>query len=328
MFASNARVDALSFPAIDFCPGAKFKLALEGSFPANTDMTFRAVALGLLFVLIWSSAFTSGKFIVADAPPITFLAIRFFLSGGIGIALAFCLGERINLTRQQLFAVVVFGICQNALYLGLNFVAFQWVDASIAVVIASLLPIAVGLSGWLFLGERLAWLGIAGLALGLIGSGIVLSARLEAGADIWGILLCILGVLALTVATLTVKTLAASGNILMMVGLQMLVGAVVLAPVGFMLETWDVTWSRTMITAFIYTTFFPGLFATWIWFKLLEQVGATKAATFHFLNPFFGVVVAWVLLGEQITKPDLVGVVFIMAAILAVQMSTFLKTQA
>lgn len=284
-------------------------------------MSLRAIILGLLFVLIWSSAFTSGKFIVADAPPITFLALRFYLSGLIGIALAFALGERIQLTRPQLTAVVIFGICQNALYLGLNFVAFKTVDASIAVVIASLLPIAVGIASWLFLGERLAPLGIAGLAIGLIGAAIVLQARLGTGADPFGIALCIAGVLALMLATLMVRTLATSGNVLMMVGLQMLVGAVVLTPFGLALEPWEVTWSATMITAFLYTTIFPGLVATWIWFVLLGQIGATKAATFHFLNPFFGVVVAWVLLGEQITRVDIIGVGFIMIAILAVQMS-------
>jgi len=100
-------------------------------------MSIRALLLGLLFVLIWSSAFTSGKFIVADAPPITFLALRFYLSSAIGIGLALMLGQRIALTRAQATAIVIFGICQNALYLGLNFVAFKTVDASIAVVIAS-----------------------------------------------------------------------------------------------------------------------------------------------------------------------------------------------
>ncbi len=284
-------------------------------------MNLRAFFLGLLFVLMWSSAFTSGKFIVADAPPITFLALRFYISGLIGIAVAFVLGQRINLDRQQIIAVVVFGICQNALYLGFNFVAFKTVDASVTVVIASLLPIAVGISGWLFLKERLAPMGIAGLVIGLVGASIVLNARLENGADAFGIMLCIAGVLALTLATLMVRTLATSGNVMMMVGLQMLVGAVVLTPFGLTFEAWEVTWSASMITAFLYTLLFPGLVATWIWFKLLSQIGATKAATFHFLNPFFGVVVAWFLLGESITSVDVIGVALIMVAILAVQFS-------
>ncbi|MCB1391582.1 MAG: EamA family transporter, partial [Rhodobacteraceae bacterium] len=50
-------------------------------------------------------------------------------------------------------------------------------------------------------------------------------------------------------------------------------------------------------------------------------IGAVKAATFHFLNPFFGVAIAAALLGETLALTDVIGVVVIMAGILAVQLS-------
>lgn len=284
-------------------------------------MSLRAFLFGLLFVLIWSSAFTSGKFIVADAPPLTALALRFYLSGALALAIGLATGEKLRLGRAQVIAVIIFGVCQNALYLGLNFLAFQTVDASVTVVIASLLPISVAIASKVFLGQRLPLLGIAGLALGVIGASIVLTGRLQNGADPIGILLCIGGVLALTLATLVVPKLNASGSIMMMVGLQMLVGAIVLTPFGLATETLQVNLTTGLVVAFAYTTLFPGIVATWLWFKLLEDIGAIKAATFHFLNPFFGVLVAALLLGERVAPIEFVGVGFIMVAILAVQMS-------
>ena len=65
----------------------------------------------------------------------------------------------------------------------------------------------------------------------------------------------------------------------------------------------------------------PGLVATWIWFMLVGRIGAVRAATFHFLNPFFGVLIASALLGERIGVWDIVGVVIAAVGILAVQMS-------
>ncbi|MDX5356902.1 MAG: DMT family transporter, partial [Rhodobacterales bacterium] len=59
----------------------------------------------------------------------------------------------------------------------------------------------------------------------------------------------------------------------------------------------------------------------WVWFALVARIGAIKAATFHFLNPFFGVVIAWALLGERIGLYDVLGVAIIAAGILAVQLS-------
>ena len=50
-------------------------------------------------------------------------------------------------------------------------------------------------------------------------------------------------------------------------------------------------------------------------------IGAVKAATFHFLNPFFGVAIAAAFLGESLGMLDVLGVAIIAAGILAVQVS-------
>ena len=76
-----------------------------------------------------------------------------------------------------------------------------------------------------------------------------------------------------------------------------------------------------LVAAFLYTTFVPGLAATVIWLTLIRRVGATRASTFHFLNPFFGVAVAAVILGETLTGRDILGVAIITLGILAVQLS-------
>jgi len=284
-------------------------------------MDIRALFLGLAFALMWSSAFTSARIIVAEAPPILSLALRFLISGGIGVALAFAMGQTVRLTRGQWSAVVVFGVCQNALYLGLNFVAMQWIEASLAAIIASVMPLLVAVCIWVLFGERTRALGVAGLIAGTVGVALIMGTRLQGGADIWGVAFCLIGVVALTAATLAMRGVSGGGNLMMVVGLQMLVGSAVLAPIGFALETWDVTWSPRLISALAYTTLVPGLAATWVWFTLVERIGATPAATFHFLNPFFGVVVAALLLGERLGVADAVGVIVIAGGILAVQVS-------
>jgi drug/metabolite transporter (DMT)-like permease len=88
-----------------------------------------------------------------------------------------------------------------------------------------------------------------------------------------------------------------------------------------MLETIEVDWSGALVAAFVYTTLMPGLAATFIWFRLVGRIGSTRAATFHFLNPFFGVAIAAALLGERLTLADGIGVAIIAAGILAVQMA-------
>ena len=277
--------------------------------------------MGLAFAAMWSSAFTSARIIVEYAPPLIALAFRFLISGVIGVGIAAWLGQSMRLSRRQWVGVLVFGLCQNALYLGLNFVAMQTIEASLAAIIASTMPLLVALAGWLIMGQRIRPLGIMGLIAGVVGVTLIMGARLQGGVDMFGLILCVIGVVSLTIATLVVLGASSGGNVLMIVGLQMLVGSAILWIPALMFETFDITWNWQLIVAFIYTTLVPGLVATWVWFTLVGRIGAVKASTFHFLNPFLGVAIAAVLLGERIGMLDVVGVVVIAGGILAVQLS-------
>ncbi len=289
----------------------------------GSELDWRALGLGLTFVAMWSSAFTSARIIVAHAPPFLSLSLRFLISGVIALGIGWAMGQRWPRGRSQWLAICVFGLCQNALYLGLNFLAMRTVEASVAVIIASLLPLIVAALAWALYGERLTPLAGAGLVAGVGGVMVIMTARLGAGADPVGVALCLGGVLALSVATLTVRGASAGGDLWLIVGLQMLVGSVLLLPVAAVFETWIVDWSAPwpLALAFVYTIFVPGLAATMIWFVLVRRIGATRAATFHFLNPFFGIAVAALVLGEVVTLRDLIGVGIVMAGILAVQIS-------
>ena len=285
-------------------------------------MDLRAIAMGLIFALIWSSAFTSARIIVEAAPPMASLAVRFAISGIIGIGLARILGHSWSLTRAQWRSVVIFGICQNALYLGLNFIAMQWIEAGLAAIIASTMPLIVAAANWGVFRERLPALGILGLFAGFGGVALIMVQRLSGGVDLLGVTLGLIAALALAVATMTVRGASSGGgSVLMVVGLQMLVGSVALLPFAVMFETWAVIWSWQLVAAFTYTVFAPGLLATWIWFLLVRRIGATRAATFHFLNPFFGVTIAAMILGEALTGIDILGVAIIAGGILAVQLA-------
>lgn len=284
-------------------------------------MNARAILMGLAFAFMWSSAFTSARVIVAYAPPVASLSLRFFVSGLIGVGIALLLRQNFKLTRAQWRATIIFGVCQNALYLGLNFVAMQWVEAGLASIIASTMPLIVALLGWIVFRDKLQPIAIIGLIAGFVGVGIIMGGRLDGGLDMTGLALCVLGAAALAVATLSVRGASSGGNVMMIVGLQMFVGAACLAVVSAFTETIEVIWSWQLIVAFFYTTLVPGLLATWVWFVLVNEIGAVKAATFHFLNPFFGVAVAAALLGEKLGALDVVGVAIVAAGILAVQLS-------
>ncbi|MDQ2065243.1 DMT family transporter [Xinfangfangia sp. CPCC 101601] len=282
-------------------------------------MSARSILMGMVFVALWSSAFATARVIVAHAPPLSSLAIRFAISGLLAVLLARALGQSFRLTRQQGLSVVVFGLCQNTLYLGLNFIALQWIEASLAVIIAASMPLLVAALGWAFGGQKITFQTALGLTAGFLGVALIMGSRVTEGADPIGILLCVIAAVALAVATLTMGSASSGGNLLMIVGLQMLAGSAALAVVAAAIEPWHFDPNPAFFAAFLWQVLAPGLAATLLWFKLVSDIGTVRAAAFHFLNPAFGVLVAIVLLGESVHWTDLIGIAITMVGILLVQ---------
>lgn len=295
----------------------KFRSLTDGG-----GLDTKSILAGAGFALMWSSAFTSARIVVMDAPPLGALSVRFLISGSIAVLIALFLGQSARLSRTHWVAVILFGICQNALYLGLNFVALQWSEATVAVIVASLLPLVVATACWLIFGESLTWIGIVGLVTGCLGVFIIMGERIgSGGVDLLGLVFMVVGLLSLATATLLMRDSLPRENLLMVVGLQMLVGSLALLPAALIFEPWNVQWTWRLGAAFTYTVFVPGILATVTWFWLVRRTGPTRAATFHFLNPFFGVAVASLVLGETLSLHDVVGVIVVAAGILAVQLA-------
>ena len=285
-------------------------------------MDFRSILMGISFSFIWSSAFTSAKILVTAASPLMVLSLRFFISGLLGIALARVLGQKIKLNKGEWTVVVIIGISQNAIYLAFNFIAMHWIEASLAAIIASLLPLVVAAVCWIFMGEKTGLKGMLGLTVGFGGVLVIMLDKLSSSNAYLGMTLCLIAVAALAGATLYVgRMMNLNNNVVMIVGLQMLVGSITLFPFSLIFETWNIELSTSFVLAFLYTTLVPGLFGTLIWFFLVRRIGPVKAATFHFLNPFFGVLVAAFILSEPLSISDGIGVTIIMAGILLVQLS-------
>ena len=56
-------------------------------------MDVKVILGGLAFAIMWSSAFATARIIVASAPPLLALSLRFFLSGAVAIVIARAMGQ-------------------------------------------------------------------------------------------------------------------------------------------------------------------------------------------------------------------------------------------
>ena len=181
--------------------------------------------MGISIAIIWASAFTAARILMINAPPFLVLSSRFFISGLLAITIAYCFGQKINFSRREWNTIISIGLCQNTVCTALNFTAMQWVTASIAAIIASMLPIIIAMFLWIFKGEEIGIIGKLGLFTGIAGGFLIVYDKTADETKIFGLVLCIVAVLGFAGAALLVgNSLKNNKNLFMIVGLQMIVG--------------------------------------------------------------------------------------------------------
>lgn len=269
------------------------------------------------FCVLWSLAFAAAKVALADCPPLWLLTIRFLAAGAITLAGAAMLGVDRRVSFRDGVVLAATGVANNALYLGFSYCGMRLMPSAMMALIVSMNPVLTGLLATRFLGERLTVRKLAGLVLGIGGVAIILQSRSAGGTTTMaGIGFAVAALLSLTTGTILFKRFAPDADLIVANGVQMLAGAVALAPFAMAFESvGDVVPTWRLLAAFAYLTVLGSIVAYLLWFRLLTVFGATAASACHFLMPPLGMLFGWLLLDEHVHAVDLIGVVPVAAGI-------------
>jgi drug/metabolite transporter (DMT)-like permease len=262
------------------------------------------------FCLLWSSAFAVSKLALADCPPLLLLTIRFLVAGTITLAGAAAFQVNWRLAWRDALVLAAIGIANNALYLGFSYSGMRTVSAGLTALIVSTNPVLTSLLAACFLGERMTFRKIIGLALGIAGVAVIVESRVASGtASIPGIGLIVLALMSLVGGTILFKRFAPSANLAVGNGVQTLAGGLALTPFAFAFESVsEIAPTWRLLAAIAYLILCGSVVAYLLWFRLLTVFGATAASAYHFLMPPLGMLFGWILLGEHMDARDLIGV--------------------
>ena len=265
----------------------------------------------VLFCLLWSYAFVAGKIGVTYCPPLILLAARFSVAGLLILGTVARRGEGWSLSLRDTLVFALIGVANNALYLGLGYTGLKSVSAGLGGLIVSANPVFTAMFAALLLNEHLTWRKVTGLLLGVIGVGLIVWHRLSVGTDsLDGILLTFASLASIVAGTILFKLLAPKGSLWIGNGVQNLVAGIVLTPIAFTLSSAnDIVPNLQLLGSFAFLTLGGSVLAYVIWFHLLRVCGATAASAYHFLMPPFGMLFAWIVLGEHVAIRDHLGIV-------------------
>jgi len=264
--------------------------------------------LPFLFIILWSSAFITGKVIVDHGSPFASLSFRFVIVAIGFLCFAFFCNEKIIVKPRYILESSISGILFHGLYLGGCFYAFSiGVPANISALIVSMQPILTNFLAGPILNEKVTWKQWIGILLGFFGTTLVLGFDVGRSIPIEGLIATLIALIAATTGTLWQKKL--SLNLPLSINnLYQAVGAsIFLFLIMFFFEDPFINFNLKFILSMSWQIIIVSFGAFTILMYLIKVGSASKTSNLFFLIPPVSALMAWFFLNEQIFLNDILG---------------------
>jgi drug/metabolite transporter (DMT)-like permease len=275
-------------------------------------MGVREILLMVVVTFLWAICFPLIEIGLGGAAPLVFASIRAGLAGALVLVLAVWLGRPWPRGWTKLGLITAIGICFTGLGFGGMFLGSGKISPGLATVLANIQPLIAAILAMIFLSERFTLRIGAGLLLGFAGV-VVMSLPSMSGPDheagMQAFLWISLGAIGTAVGNVLLKALAGRADVLMVAGLQLLIGAVALAAGAQVLGTsWEVAWTMRFVASLFGLAVFGTALMTALWYYLLARAPLNRLNTFTFLTPVFGLMLGGLFFGEQFGSIQAIGI--------------------
>jgi drug/metabolite transporter (DMT)-like permease len=281
---------------------------------AMTPSPFLIRLAPAVFVVIWSTGWIVARYAAPYADPLTFLALRYLLAGGVLLALSLAMRASWPSSRRAVGHALVSGVLLHAIYLGGVWWAIaRGLPAGVSALIAALQPILTALLAPRLIGEPIQprqWLGIG---IGFVGIGLVLAPKLanlapgQLSNTLAPVAVNVAGMLSVTLGTFYQKRFIASGDLRTVTALQYAGAFLVTAPFAAMLEPMRIDWNPTVVATMAWSVLGLSIGAIGLLLMLIRQGAVSRAAALVYLVPPTAALMAYVLFGETLNLMQIIG---------------------
>jgi drug/metabolite transporter (DMT)-like permease len=246
---------------------------------------------------IWGGSFMLQRVAVPEFGALALVEMRLVFGA---LVLAPFLWPARRLLWQARWRLALIGLLNSAL----PFVLFAWgaerAPAAIGAITNSMAALFAVLVAWMMFGERIGWWRALGLLAGFAGVIVLVGAR-DAGIGVAPA--AVAGVLAALCYGLSgnlVKRLLAGVPPVASAAATLVWSSLLLAPLAFIGWPSAAPSTTAWLSAVTLGVLCTGA-AYALYFRLMERLGPTRAATVTYLVPLFAVAWAWLLLGEPLS---------------------------
>ena len=261
-----------------------------------------------LFVFFWSSAFVSGQIIVQSASPFASLSFRFIIVALGFIIFATIFNEKIFVKKSLIYQSAITGILFHGFYLGGVFFSYSvGLSATLSALIVGLQPVLTNILSGPVLKEKVTITQWVGILLGLIGTVLVIGLDIGKSIPILGIIASIVALIGATTATIWQKKFTNKLSLSVNNFYQAVAAAIFLFLASLMFEVSYINFTTSFILSMSWQIIMVSFGAFTILMYLIKIGTASKTSNLFFLVPPTTAVMAWLVLGEELYRNDLIG---------------------
>jgi drug/metabolite transporter (DMT)-like permease len=277
-----------------------------------------ARAAPAIFVVLWSTGFIGTKYVLHNAEPLTYLAVRMALVVAL-MAVIVAVARPPWPGRPGIAHSVVAGLLVHGFYLGGTAVAIAHsIPAGLSALIPGLQPILTSTLANRWLGERVTPLQWTGLLLGLGGVVLILHDRPMSGDAGWGWLASAVSLVSITLGTLYQKRYCGqidwrTGNLI-----QFMAVWVLFAACAWLLEDHVVHWTAEFVLSVVWLAVVLSIGSIGLLYWLIRRSAASSVASLFYLVPVVTAVMAYMLFDERLDTVAISGMVACAAAVFLV----------
>ena len=283
------------------------------------------LALGMVSVVLWGLSFVATKLALAEVTPTavalgrTALATLFLGAVSLmwGVSLRPSLTLALPLAAAGVLGVVVHQLLQVYGLTLTTAVRTGW--------LIGVIPIWSALIALLFLREKLGWQKVAGLALGLLGVGLLITEGKVVSTELLpqtkGDLLILLSTINWAVYTVLGRHLTSQISALAATTFVMAIGLTLLVPIAGISKTWFqlVNASAVSQSAIIFLGVGCSGIAYLCWYAALERKTASEVASLLYLEPLVTLAAGTVILAEPIVNITVVSGLMVLLGVYLAQ---------
>ncbi len=269
-------------------------------------------------VLLWSTSFVATKLALADIPPLTLAALRFWLAGGLLVAIVALTGRLVRPSPADAVRFIAGGLLGITAYFALENIGVQFATAADAALLVAAYPAITMLLESIIYRSAVSWSRLAGAGVAMIGVALIVYNGLgQGGGDrrvLGDVLLVASGIVWALYNFVTRRSLR-THPALTVTCYQTVAGALAFLPLVWIeRDRWQAPSGGSLLVT-VYLGIFCSVLAFLLYARGLGGLDAGTAVGLMNLVPVFGLVLALVVLREPVASLQVAGGLIVIAGV-------------